>query len=129
MYDIINGNIEDEFIELIELGKEEIKRALPIIKEKYGNDYVATKQYFCLKEEFSEEWKRRVELLYFFSNVTEFTTECEMIDRIKIKGNYIVQLDIIDIPRYFNKILNDFYDTVKPKVMGYNKRILWIGGK
>lgn len=120
----INGNIEEEFIELIELGKKEIQRTLPIIKEKYSNDYVATKQWYCLKEIFSKEWLDRLNLLNSFSEDIKFSELYEVLDKIKEKGKYELPIEVFDIEKYFNKILEDFYNTVKPTISGYNGRIL-----
>lgn len=121
---ITRENFKEVFLNLVEIGKKEIDRTLPIVIKKYNNDYVATRLWGVLAEEFDKEWLKEEEDMYKFIDDNDFDSikSSKFINDIKENYNLCENYFNCDIKDYFYEILQEYFKS-KVRVEGWNGRI------
>lgn len=117
---ITKDNFKEEFLNLIEYGKKEIDRTIPIMIKKYSNDYVVTRWWRCLFLEIEEEYIKREKELFEFSKTFNSYNESKFISNIKEEYGYCVDFYGCDIEKYYIEILEEYYKSKGLRIQGWD---------
>lgn len=118
-------NFKEEFIDLIEKGKNQIDDTIQKAINEHSQNYVAHYGVPALKEFFDPKWiEREKELIKFVKENFWVEDEQEFINEIKSEYGLCEDFFNSDVPEYLDEILDKHFAGKKIEETGWNGRIL-----
>ena len=118
-------NFKQEFIDLINEGKEQIDVTIEKTIEQYSQNYLAHYGVPALKEFFDPKWiERENEMIKFVKENFWVEDEQEFINEVKEEYGFCEDFFNSDVPEYFDEILDEHFKSKKIEDTGWDGRIL-----
>jgi hypothetical protein len=118
-------NFKQEFIDLINEGKEQIDVTIEKTIEQYSQNYLAHYGVPALKEFFDPKWiERENEMIKFVKENFWVEDEQKFINEIKNEYGFCEDFFNSDVPEYFDEILDEHFKSKKIEDTGWDGRIL-----
>lgn len=118
-------NFKQEFIDLINEGKEQIDVTIEKTIEQYSQNYLAHYGVPALKEFFDPKWiERENEMIKFVKENFWVEDEQKFINEIKNEYGFCEDFFNSDVPEYFEAILDEHFADKKIEDTGWDGRIL-----
>lgn len=118
-------NFKQEFIDLINEGKEQIDVTIEKTIEQYSQNYLAHYGVPALKEFFDPKWiERENEMIKFVKENFWVEDEQEFINEVKEEYGFCEDFFNSDVPEYFDAILDEHFASKKIEDTGWDGRIL-----
>ena len=118
-------NLKQEFIDLINEGKEQIDVTIEKTIEQYSQNYLAHYGVPALKEFFDPKWiERENEMIKFVKENFWVEDEQKFINEIKNEYGFCEDFFNSDVPEYFDEILDEHFKSKKIEDTGWDGRIL-----
>jgi hypothetical protein len=118
-------NFKEEFIDLIEKGKNQIDYTIQKAINEHSQNYVAHYGVPALKEFFDPKWiERENELIKFVKENFWVEDEQEFINEVKEEYGFCEDFFNSDVPEYFDAILDEHFASKKIEDTGWDGRIL-----
>ena len=118
-------NLKQEFIDLINEGKEQIDVTIEKTIEQYSQNYLAHYGVPALKEFFDPKWiERENEMIKFVKENFWVEDEQKFINEIKDEYGFCEDFFNSDVPEYFDEILDEHFKSKKIEDTGWDGRIL-----
>ena len=118
-------NFKQEFIDLINEGKEQIDVTIEKTIEQYSQNYLAHYGVPALKEFFDPKWiESENEMIKFVKENFWVEDEQKFINEIKNEYGFCEDFFNSDVPEYFDEILDEHFKSKKIEDTGWEGRIL-----
>lgn len=118
-------NFKEEFIDLIEKGKNQIDDTIQKAINEHSQNYVAHYGVPALKEFFDPKWiERENEMIKFVKENFWVEDEQEFINEVKEEYGFCEDFFNSDVPEYFDAILDEHFASKKIEDTGWDGRIL-----
>ena len=118
-------NFKQEFIDLINEGKEQIDVTIEKTIEQYSQNYLAHYGVPALKDFFDPKWiERENEMIKFVKENFWVEDEQKFINEIKNEYGFCEDFFNSDVPEYFDEILDEHFKSKKIEDTGWDGRIL-----
>ena len=118
-------NFKQEFIDLINEGKEQIDVTIEKTIEQYSQNYLAHYGVPALKEFFDPKWiERENEMIKFVKENFWVEDEQKFINEIKNEYGFCEDFFNSDVSEYFDEILDEHFKSKKIEDTGWDGRIL-----